>query len=157
MKSFYKASLIALGADQVSKILIRSLVSEGARAAYLSPWLTIIHCSNTGAAFGLLQGRARLLIPFTILAVVIIVYMTFNYRHLALPLGFIAGGALGNAVDRISLGFVTDFICLPYWPAFNLADVFITVGAVFLALMLMKSPEAIKKDYPGKKRRKAGR
>jgi hypothetical protein len=88
MKSFYKASLIALGADQVSKILIRSLVSEGAGAAYLSPWLTIIHCSNTGAAFGLLQGRARLLIPFTILAVVIIVYMTFNYRHLALPLAF---------------------------------------------------------------------
>ncbi len=154
MKSFYRASLIALGADQASKIIIRKLLPEGAGVDSLSPWVAIIHCRNTGAAFGLLQGMAWLLIPFTILAVAAVVYMAFHYRHLALPLGFIAGGSLGNIVDRISRGFVTDFISLPCWPVFNLADLFITAGAAFLALMLMKSPETIENGCSGKKKRK---
>ncbi|MDD3925132.1 MAG: signal peptidase II [bacterium] len=138
MKSFYSASLIALGADQISKVLIRFLVPAGRDTGYPVSWLTIYHINNNGAAFGLLHGMGWLLLPFTVLTVAAVIYAAFKYRQLALPLGFIAGGALGNAVDRVCRGVVTDFICLPYWPVFNLADVFITAGALLLALRVMK-------------------
>jgi signal peptidase II len=70
-------------------------------------------------------------------------FLTSSGREgLWLPIGLLAGGALGNLIDRIAEGAVTDFIDPPNWPAFNLADIEITVGVALLLLLYMREPEA---------------
>ena len=107
-------------------------------------WLLhIVHVTNSGAAFGILQGQTVFLIVTSILGVAAIVlyYVSPPLEHglLRAALGLQLGGAAGNLIDRIRLGEVTDFINFEFWPAFNVADASITIGVVailgfFLAL-----------------------
>ncbi len=103
----------------------------------LLPYLHLNYVENTGAAFGMMQGGNILLIVVTLL---ILGYMIKNWNDLTSygplvkwGLVLILGGALGNLYDRITLGFVVDFIDLRVWPVFNAADSFITIGGVMLA------------------------
>ena len=95
---------------------------------------------NTGAAFGMMQNGNFALI-FVMLAV--IAYMVFSWKDLTshgklVKWGavFILAGALGNLYDRITLGFVVDFLDFRVWPVFNVADSFITIGACLFVLSL---------------------
>lgn len=100
----------------------------------------ITHVSNTGAAFGLFPGGSML---FTLIAIVVTAVIVFyNYglpggnRLLRLALGLQVGGALGNLIDRLRLGHVTDFMDVGPWPIFNLADTSIVAGVIILCLLL---------------------
>ncbi|MGA2470352.1 MAG: signal peptidase II [Solirubrobacteraceae bacterium] len=139
-----RAGLVALVVvilDQWSKQLLRSSLAPGGQTQLL-PGLKLIRTANTGAAFSLFTGSAG---AVTILAVIVLVvlvaFFARNPSHalLWLPCGMIVGGALGNLIDRVRLGAVTDFIKLPDWPAFNLADSAITVGVIALVLILGRS------------------
>lgn len=106
-------------------------------------YLTLIH--NRGAAFGILKNQTALFI-FTSLFAVLLIYSSLKknktYKKLTLAsvsLAFILGGALGNLIDRLWLGYVVDFLDFRIWPVFNVADSAITVGAVLLGWSILKT------------------
>ncbi len=85
---------------------------------------------NYGAAFGLFQGYRWLFIA----AALIVIFMIFKFRNKfnSLALGFLLGGTLGNLIDRVFYGYVIDFIDVGFWPSFNTADLFSTLGVILL-------------------------
>jgi signal peptidase II len=129
---------IVLILDQVTKHTIPSGISEGASRSFL-PGIHLVHVRNNGVAFGFLSGGGTLLLVFTLLALGVLVGYFFRHpdrRLLWLPTGMLVGGAIGNLIDRIANGAVTDFIKLPHWPAFNVADMSITFGVLLLLWVL---------------------
>ena len=125
-----------LAADQLTKVLVRSSLEVGERREVL-PFLDIVRVNNDGIAFGALGGGQALVVVAVGAALVgLVVFFALHAdRPLVwLPTGLLLGGALGNVLDRVRDGAVTDFIKVPHWPAFNLADVAITVGVVALVL-----------------------
>lgn len=147
-------ALAALVADQVTKQIVVSTLERGDSYAVLGP-LSIHHVHNPGIAFGIFSTWAG---PVTLLTAVAILWMVGYFakagaRHPVLPiaLGFLIGGSLGNLVDRLRLGHVTDFLDFTYWPAFNLADTFIVsgVGILLVALFLAeRRPSAARAQMP---------
>ena len=134
------ASVVAgvLIVDQTTKVLVRASVTPGSSEAIL-PGVDLVNTRNTGVAFSLLQGGGSLLIAFTAVAMVAVLayFLRRPDRPLAwLPAGLLLGGAAGNLVDRVLDGSVTDFIDLPLWPAFNVADIGITFGVATLLYVL---------------------
>jgi signal peptidase II len=93
---------------------------------------------NTGAAFGMFQGGNTLLIVLTsvIILVILIYYQTLPEGHLFqhICLSFMVGGAIGNLIDRLTLGYVVDFVAVGNFPVFNLADSCVTVSVILLLL-----------------------
>jgi len=134
------ASLI-VALDQLSKAWIRSNLAVG-QSLPETGFFQITHVQNTGAAFGLFQDQATTL---TIIALVgflaLLVYalfihyrLPFSHKRLGwFTLGLILGGIVGNLTDRLRFGYVTDFIDVGIWPAFNLADSALVVGVIILA------------------------
>ena len=146
---FLTAFLIAF-ADQLSKIWIRTNLAVGQSIPEAGvPRLT--HVTNTGSAFGLFQGQT---FPLTIVAsasaVALLLYAVLFYRRFPLldnrlawvGLSLILGGTVGNLIDRLRLGYVTDFIDFGFWPAFNLADSAVVVGVIMFAYSLISLARA---------------
>jgi signal peptidase II len=135
-------TLVVLALDRASKQAVESSVKPGEERSFL-PGVQIVHTHNNGVAFGLLGGsHVYLTVALAVVVVLALVYFA-SHAHAAptwLPIGMIVGGALGNVVDRLRLGSVTDFVKLPLgWPPFNLADASITLGVLLLALMIGRS------------------
>lgn len=135
------AAVVAL--DQGAKALVRDNVPRGTADAIL-PGVELVNTRNTGVAFSLFQGGGTLLIVFTAIAMAFLI--AFFVREpdrpvVWLPVGLLLGGATGNLIDRVLDGAVTDFIDVAFWPAFNVADVAITVGVVAL-LFVLERPRA---------------
>jgi signal peptidase II len=130
----------AIAADQVTKAIVRSELVLG-ESVDVTSFFSIHHVRNTGIAFGLFPGAAS---PVTILTAIAVIWMVVYFarsgaRHPALPVafGFLLGGAMSNLVDRLRQGYVTDFLDPDYWPAFNLGDVFITIGVIILIAVFL--------------------
>ena len=125
----------AVGADQLTKQVVASALTLGEEVQIAGPF-SIHHVHNSGIAFGLFSSATSIVIALTTLAVVWMVafFARAGARHPVLPvaLGFVLGGSLANLLDRVRLGYVIDFLDFRYWPAFNLADVFIVVGVATL-------------------------
>jgi len=123
---------VIVALDQGTKALATSLVSRGDRVEVL-PFLAFENVRNKGVAFGIGGDISAVLIGATIVLLLgFLVYLAFRGGtgwHVWLPAALLIGGALGNLADRARDGAVTDFIDLPLWPTFNLADVAIVVGA----------------------------
>ncbi|HEX5468148.1 MAG TPA: signal peptidase II [Gaiellaceae bacterium] len=133
-------ALSALAADQVTKQIVVTQLGLGESVHVVGPFW-IRHVNNPGIAFGLFSSWAS---AVTFLTAAAVLWMLFYFaksgaRHPILPvaLGLLIGGSLGNLVDRLRIGHVTDFLDLRYWPAFNLADTFIVVGVAALLLALV--------------------
>jgi signal peptidase II len=141
--------LLIVVADQLSKVWIRLNLPEG-HSLFQVGFFRITHVHNTGAAFGLFRDQSLALTIVAITAITVILVYTFvGYRHLPwldsmwgkLALGLILGGTVGNLIDRLRFGYVTDFIDLSFWPAFNIADSAVTVGVIiFVVSLLFLSP-----------------
>jgi signal peptidase II len=136
-----RAALVAafvVAADQTTKALVKSSIALG-ESRRLLPGVSLVHAENSGVAFSLLTGSEAIVVAVTaaIIAGVVVLFARMRGRRLLwLAVGLIVGGALGNLLDRVRTGAVTDFIQLPHWPAFNLADTAITLGVVALFLIL---------------------
>lgn len=131
-------AVVILGIDQLTKHLIRSGIAVGEHQKFL-PGVQLVHVRNTGVAFSLFSGGGALVLVFTVVALVLLVgYLAWRPGRpwLWLPTGMLLGGAIGNLVDRVANGAVTDFIKLPFWPAFNVADMSITFGVLVLLWVL---------------------
>jgi len=125
---------VCVALDQISKGIVRGEVIPGERID-LFAGIEIVHVSNSGIAFGLLAdaGSIVLVIAAIAFAGLLGLFLVSAERPgLWLPIGLLAGGAVGNMIDRVRDGAVTDFIDPPSWPAFNVADVEITTGVVIL-------------------------
>ncbi|HIE29548.1 TPA: signal peptidase II [Candidatus Poribacteria bacterium] len=125
--------------DQVSKLIIQSSIQLNHSKPILKGIFDIVYYKNDGAAFGILKGMNSIFIVIIIIAIgfILMYYRSFRYNSwMKISLGFLLGGALGNLIDRIRIGHVIDFIRLGvnsyWWPAFNLADASVCVGAVML-------------------------
>lgn len=124
--------------DQATKAVVRASLEVG-EAWPADDWpVRIRYVTNTGAAFGILQDQTLFLMLMALvgLAAIYLYYRYPPFDHLIVPaaIGMMLGGALGNLIDRVRLGRVTDFIDLGWWPAFNVADSSITVGIVVILL-----------------------
>jgi signal peptidase II len=134
---------IVVGLDQWTKALVRATLAPNEvwlppQFNWLMPYARIIHWYNSGAAFGMFQGQGWI---FTVLAFVVAALIIYYYPRveaeewwLKLAMGMQMGGALGNVIDRLTRGQVTDFISIGTFPVFNVADSSISVGVAILLL-----------------------
>jgi signal peptidase II len=130
--------LIVVGLDQLTKHTVAAGVSPGETHKFL-PLVDLVHVRNTGVAFGFFSGGGGLVLALTLLALaILVIYLALRPERpwLWLPTGMLVGGAVGNLIDRVSSGSVIDFIKLPHWPAFNVADMSITFGVLALLWVL---------------------
>jgi signal peptidase II len=140
--------VFVLVADQVVKEIVSHDIVLGEQVNVLGPLkLTLSH--NEGVAFGLASGSGIGLIAITLIALGVVLWL-FS-RDPARPWmwvasGLLAGGAIGNLIDRLRHGHVTDFIELPHWPPFNLADCAITCGVVILLVIYVREAERAERD-----------
>ena len=147
---FYALSISAVLLDQVSKWIVVHHLDNG---PILGDVLRLTLTENTGAAFGLFPGARLSFIAISILAAVGLVYANHVMRRRdplrRAALALILGGNLGNLVDRVRVGRVTDFIDMGIgtarWPVYNLADVAVVVGALGLGLILVAEMVAEKR------------
>ena len=136
-------AIVIVVLDQLTKGLVRANIPAGATWLpeswqWLSPYARIVHWYNTGAAFGMFKDGSMV---FTVLAFIVIAAILFYYPQveggdwsLRLALSMQLGGAIGNLIDRLTIGHVTDFISVGTFPVFNIADASISVGAAVLFL-----------------------
>jgi signal peptidase II len=137
---FSLAGIIVL-LDQFTKYLVQNYIPMGSSWSpwpWLAPYARIIHISNSGAAFGIFQGFGGV---FTVLAIIVSVAILYYFPRvpkrdwplrLALILQF--GGAIGNLIDRLRQGYVTDFVSVGNFAVFNVADSCISIGVVVLII-----------------------
>ncbi len=149
---FAGAALLALALDQLSKIWIRANLPEGAERPFIPGWIHLGHIKNHGAAWGVLAGQKWLLILFTIAVTALVVSsareVSRRGKIAAIGFGFILGGALGNLIDRVMFGYVTDFFdldtpirWLQTFPIFNIADSALTAGVILMLITLLFFPD----------------
>ncbi|TRO19719.1 lipoprotein signal peptidase [Ectopseudomonas mendocina] len=150
-------SVLILVVDRVTKDIFEGTLSMYQRIEVIPGYFDWTLAYNTGAAFSFLADAAGWQRWFfaaiaIVVSVVLVVWLKRLKRHetlLAVALAMVLGGALGNLYDRVVLGHVVDFILVHwqnrwYFPAFNLADIFITIGAILLALDMFKSDKSAK-------------
>ncbi len=118
-------------------------------------WKGVFHLTyveNKGAAFGIMQNKVWFFVTVALVAIPVIVYVFRKYQNrskiLNLGLCFILAGAVGNMMDRINLGFVVDFLDFRIidFPVFNIADIFVCVGAGLIAIFVIFIEEKLKSD-----------
>jgi signal peptidase II len=134
------AAVVAV--DQVTKALVRGGLELGG-SRDLVAGVRLVNVRNPGVAFGFLSDGGAVLVVGTALALLALVFFfaTHTGRPLVwLPTGLLLGGAVGNLIDRAREGSVTDFVKFPHFPAFNCADMAITVGVLVLIYVLEGPP-----------------
>lgn len=141
-KKFYLISIIPILIiliDQLSKLLVKKYISQP--IPLINGILDLNYSSNTGAAFSIMQGNNLLLALITILVIAAIIYYYKKIpenKPVLVSVGLILGGAVGNLIDRLTYGYVIDFIDFQIWPVFNAADSAVTIGAIILIIYLVK-------------------
>lgn len=152
---FFALATAIVAADQFTKWLVRSNLHRGETWPDNSDaFIRIIHVVNSGAAFGILQGQTLFLIVTSSIGLgAIILYYVFppmEHGIIRLALGMQLGGAIGNLIDRVRMGEVTDFIDVGGFPTFNIADasISISIAAVLLFFVMQEIDGAGKKRPP---------
>lgn len=147
---FLTTSVLAVIADQLSKLWVRMALPPGDIRLVVLGWVHLAHVHNRGAAWGMLDGQRVFLVGITFLVVFVVMRLAHEITQrsiiAACGLGLILGGAVGNLIDRVLYASVTDFIDLdtPWnflqtFPVFNLADSALTVGVILLVLDFLLS------------------
>jgi len=137
---FIALSVIVL--DQITKYLVRTHIGAY-ESIELLPMLNLVNVQNRGAAFGMFRSFGNMF--FISISVAALIFMSWviikdkeDHRIFAL----LAGGAAGNLIDRLTLGYVVDFVDVAaaghHWPAFNVADSALSIGMVFMALSILR-------------------
>jgi len=147
---------VTITLDQLTKAIVRSKLAFIGMTEVIKGFFELSYTENSGAAFGTFHGRNGVFIVVSLIAIIFIFFYFKRYKEniwMTVSLGFILGGALGNLVDRIFFGFVTDFLRVRiwfvhsfWWPIFNVADAGVTVGAIMLIIILFKDSYKIEKS-----------
>ncbi len=147
---FVVLAALVLVLDQASKAVIRATLEPRERIDVF-PGFEISRVANEGIAFGLFPGRQAIVAVLTVVALsaiaIALAGLVARNATVAAGAGLLVGGSLGNLIDRLALGAVVDFIDFARWPAFNVADCGITVGAALIIIGLMQDAEG--DEQPG--------
>ena len=150
---FFIGSCICILLDQLSKYFVYASLRFSESIPIIKGLFQFTYCENRGAAFGVLQNQIWLFVLITIIVIGSVLFFMVKKKPksklLVISLTLLTGGAIGNFIDRIFRGFVVDFIETTFidFPIFNVADCFVVVGAILLALyILFFSPDFPKTD-----------
>jgi signal peptidase II len=137
--------VVVIVVDQLSKQAVEHSIVPGEEQKLL-PGIELVNTRNHGVAFGFLPGNhvgVTILISLALLALLVYFALHATQPWMWLPTGMLIGGALGNILDRVRHGSVTDFVKFPLgWPPFNLADTSITLGILILFVLVDRSRHA---------------
>ena len=135
---------IVIGLDQWTKFLVRKAIPAGESitpVSFLGDFFQILHWKNTGAAFGIFQNANLILMVLSSLIIVVLTWYYFSMKEnnllIRIGLTLAIGGAFGNLIDRITQGYVTDFLSFGRFPIFNIGDSAVTVGVGLMVLALL--------------------
>lgn len=130
---------LIVATDQVTKAWLTSFLAPGQAVEVVGDWVRLVHSQNSGGLFGLFHGQA---LPFGLVSLVVVGLIVLYHgrttpnRYVSITLGLLLGGALGNLIDRLRLGYVVDFVDAGLgdlrWYTFNVADTAISVSIVLL-------------------------
>lgn len=136
------AGLIVI-CDQITKYAVISSIKMGELITVINSFFYITHVENYGAAWSMFQGGRYFFIVVTLITSIGIIYYIRKSKLplLNLALSFILGGAIGNLIDRVAKGGVTDFLEFHFgtyiFPVFNVADIFVVIGTIFMAFLIL--------------------
>ncbi len=137
---FFVISALVIFTDQAVKFLVRHKLTEGISVKAIGNFVYFTYVKNRGAAFGIFQGGRWIL---AVISLAVAVFMLFEVKFfiadkmLLIGGSLLFGGIIGNLLDRLFLGYVTDFIDLRFWPVFNIADSCIDVGLLLILIYLV--------------------
>jgi signal peptidase II len=143
-------AIAILVADQVTKALVVANLAVGEHAEIVGDLVQVWHAQNRGASFSLFQGWSIVFLVVSILSIVMVAYFHRSLREgspwLHVVLGVVLGGTLGNFIDRLRQGYVTDWLSIGIgetrWPTFNVADSSLVIGIGILVLyLLLNNPD----------------
>ncbi|MBI2558918.1 signal peptidase II [Candidatus Woesearchaeota archaeon] len=139
----FSIALLIVFLDQLTKILIKKNFQLSESIPIIKNILHLTYVTNTGSAFGLFKGLNLFFMLFSVIVTVVIFYylkkkIKENEILLQLAVGLLLGGTLGNFIDRLAYGHVTDFIDFRVWPVFNIADSAVTISVVLLIVLLWR-------------------
>jgi len=148
VKRLLTSAAVLVALDQASKWLVFRFLEVGHVVPLIGETVRLRHVHNAGAVFGLFQGARLIFVLISIASIALIVYLTLTKRYAfsgsRIAFGLILGGALGNLVDRLWLSQVIDFIDVGFgttrWPVFNVADIGLTLGVLYLAIRFLWHP-----------------
>lgn len=133
---------LVLAADQAAKYAVRVSIDPNQSIPVIKGLFYFTHVKNTGAAFGMFSQKQPIFVAATVLAIILIIVYHMKTKEADLlfnvALGLELGGAIGNLIDRINQGWVTDFLHVPNFPVFNIADSAIVAGVVLLILVMLR-------------------
>lgn len=140
------AALLVIFLDQLSKFLVASHLPLNFSKPLLSGILYLTYIKNTGIAFGFAPHAGFFLTVLTAVVIIVFIFAAVNYSRkgtagrsmvLQIAAGLVLGGSVGNLIDRIRLGAVTDFIDFKFWPVFNFADTAVTIGILIILVEIL--------------------
>jgi len=148
-------AVLVIIADQITKWWITHFVPLNTvwRDAGI---FQIIHIQNTGVSFGLFKGHLEVIITVVFIEIAVILFIVYLLRNklafmnsllMRVGLGLILGGAIGNQIDRLAQGYVTDFIDFKWWPAWNVADGAAVVGTIIIAYCIIFKSGMLKSKH----------
>ena len=141
----YLIVIVTVLLDQWFKILIENSFKYGQSLPVVNNVFHLTYVKNTGAAFGILKDSTTFFIVVSILIIIgfiiFLYYINNKNRWLFIASGLIIGGAIGNLIDRIRLGYVIDYLDFRIWPVFNLADSVVVIGTGILVIFIWNHEE----------------
>lgn len=145
----FTAAIVAV--DQLTKYLAAANLA-GRTITLIPSWLQLHYITNDGMALSLLRGARWLFVVMTVVYLAIVILVVAKKWLKKKPelwcVAAITGGAIGNLIDRISSGLVVDMICIPWFSTFNVADLFITFGALILVVYIFAKDRELLADKP---------
>ena len=147
--TIFAAAIVAV--DQWTKALAAAQLTDVVDVL-VPGWLELRYLLNDGMALSLLRGARWLFVVMTAVYLAVVIYVLVKKWFKKTPelwcIAAITGGAIGNFIDRISTGLVIDMICIPWFSTFNVADLFITFGALFLVIYILTKDKELLADKP---------
>lgn len=147
--TLFAAAIVAV--DQLTKYLAAANLA-GRTVTLIPGWLQLHYITNDGMALSLLRGARWLFVVMTVVYLAIVILVVAKKWLKKKPelwcVAAITGGAIGNLIDRISSGLVVDMICIPWFSTFNVADLFITFGALVLVIYIFVKDKELLADKP---------
>ncbi|MBI4452160.1 signal peptidase II [Candidatus Woesearchaeota archaeon] len=138
----FLTALFVVFLDQSAKFLVRKNLQLNQSIPIIKNIFHLTYVTNTGSAFSLLQGFNLFFVLFSFAVIAAIFYylkkIKENGKWIQFAVGLLLGGTIGNLIDRLSLGFVVDFIDFRIWPVFNIADSAVTISVILLIILLWK-------------------
>ncbi|WP_051962721.1 signal peptidase II [Mesoaciditoga lauensis] len=140
-----------IASDQITKYLIETHMHLWQSVVVIKNVLNLTYAKNKGMGFSVFQSNPKLVEYLVIPTIIVLVAFSILWKDkkdwfFELSMGLIIGGAFSNALNRLISGTVTDFIQLPYWPIFNVADSCVVAGAIGIGIYFLKREKKVGKD-----------